>query len=200
MLVIGLTGPTGAGKGEVAALFRAHGLPVIDADAVYHALLIPPSPCLDELCVRFGRDILRTDGTLDRQRLGAIVFSDADALSDLNAIAHRYVMADIRGTLKKWQLEKIPAAVIDAPQLFEAHADLLCNAVVSVLADRNLRMERIMARDGIDAERALKRINAQKSDDYFRTNSDYVIENNASAEHLAPHVRRILLEMGVILS
>ena len=198
MLVIGLTGPTGAGKGAVAQLLRAYGLPVIDADAVYHALLVPPSPCLDALTTRFGRAILREDGTLDRQRLGAIVFSDTDALSDLNAIAHRYVMADIRAALEQWRAEGVRAAVIDAPQLFEAHADELCNTVVSVLADRDLRVERIMARDGIDAESALKRIRAQRSDDYFRSNSDYVIENNASIGQLAPHVRRILLETGVI--
>ena len=198
MLVIGLTGPTGAGKGEVSKLFRAQGLPVIDADAVYHALLTPPSPCLDELRARFGEDILRSDGTLDRPRLGAIVFSDTQALADLNAITHRYVMADIKDTLEALRTEQTRAVVLDAPQLFEAGANRLCDTVVSVLADPALRASRIMARDGIDADAADRRIRAQKSDDYFRSHSDYVIENNASTEQLAPHVRQILLETGGI--
>ena len=86
MLVIGLTGPTGAGKGVVSEIFAAHGIPVIDADAVYHQLLIPPSACLNELVYTFGPQILNPDNTLNRRALGSIVFSDEAMLLQLNAI------------------------------------------------------------------------------------------------------------------
>ena len=76
MLVIGLTGPSGAGKGEVSHILKSHGAEIIDADAVYHSLLVPPSPCLDALCARFGKDVLNASGELDRQKLGSIVFSN----------------------------------------------------------------------------------------------------------------------------
>ena len=86
MLVIGLTGPSGAGKSVVAKIFAAFDLPVIDADRVYHELLVPPSPCLDALTERFGVGILNTDGTLNRRTLGQTVFADPDALSSLRKI------------------------------------------------------------------------------------------------------------------
>lgn len=200
MLVIGLTGPTGAGKGRVAELFAAFGLHVLDADAIYHTLLIPPSPCLDELCDHFGKEILTEAGTLDRQTLGAIVFSSPDELSALNAITHHYVMAEIRKRLEQLRREEAIAAVIDAPQLFEAGADRDCNVIVSVLADPALRIDRIMRRDAIDGDTAMRRVTAQKSDAFFRAHSDYIIENNDSADRLLEPVRKILIEMGVLPS
>lgn len=198
MLVIGLTGPSGAGKGAVSALFAEYGIPVIDADRVYHKLLIPPSPCLDALCMEFGATILSNDGTLNRKKLGEIVFGNSNALQKLNEISHRFVMEEIRNQLKKLRNKDLLAAVIDAPQLFEAGADRECNIVVSVLADKRLRLERIIERDDIDAESAMRRMDAQRSDEFFRTHSNYIIENNGSIDHLRPQVKRILAEMGVV--
>lgn len=197
MLIIGLTGPSGAGKGTVASLFASFGLPVLDADKIYHALLLPPSPCLDAIVTRFGGHILSADGTLDRRALGDTVFSDPAALEDLNRIAHRFVMDEVRKQLKLLENNNVRAAVLDAPQLFEAEADKLCSTVVSVLADTELRAARIMKRDGIPHERAMKRIKAQKSDAFFKEHSNYIIENNADTLALLPAVRNILTELGV---
>ena len=198
MLVIGLTGPSGAGKGSVAEIFSAYGLPVINADEVYHQLLLPPSLCLDELTDRFGVGILTESGTIDRRALGAIVFSDPKALEALNTITHHHVMREIRRRLDQLRRDHTRAAVLDAPQLFEAGADRDCNVIVSVIADKMLRLDRIVRRDGIDETAAMKRIEAQKSDAFFRAHSDYVIENNTVPEALLPEVRRILCEMGVL--
>ena len=198
MLVIGLTGPSGSGKGKIADLFSAYGLPVINADEVYHQLLIPPSLCLEELTDHFGVGILSTDGTLNRRALGAIVFSDPAALDALNTITHHHVMSEIRRRLEQLRREDTRAAVIDAPQLFEAGADRDCNVIISVIADKLLRLDRIMRRDGIDEDAARKRMEAQKTDAFFRAHSDYVIENNTVPEALLPEVRRILFEMGVL--
>lgn len=200
MFVIGLTGPSGAGKGEVARLFAAYGLPIINADQVYHDLLLPPSSCLDELTECFGRAILSPDGTLDRRALSGIVFSNPASLQQLNSITHRYVMEKTKALLAQFAAKGTRAVVFDAPQLFEAGAHRICNTVVTVLADRSLRIERIMQRDGIDAESAIRRIDSQKSDDYFRKHSEYIIENNTSIEDLLPAVRRILTETGVLTS
>lgn len=198
MLVIGLTGPTGAGKGAVASIFARYGIPVINADRVYHELIAPPSSCLQELAEVFGKQILLADGSLDRRALGGIVFSDPAAREKLNSITHRYVMEEVQGQMERFRREGVRVAVFDAPQLFEAGAHNACGAVVSVLADRGLRLERIMARDGLTAEAAMRRILAQKSDEFFKTHSDYIVENNGSLESLAPQVHRILLALGVI--
>ena len=198
MLVIGLTGPTGAGKGEVSSIFARYGIPVINADRVYHELIAPPSSCLQELVDEFGKAILLPDGSLDRRALGGIVFHDPAARERLNSITHRYVMEEIRGQMERLRREGVPVAVLDAPQLFEAGAHKACGAVVSVLADRSLRLERIMARDNLPSEAAMRRILAQKSDEFFKTHSDYIVENNGSLESLTPQVHRILTKLGVI--
>ena len=198
MLVIGLTGPSGAGKSVVSDIFAEHGIPVVNADAVYHNLLIPPSACLNELVYTFGPQILTPSGTLDRRVLGEIVFSDEDLLAQLNAITHKYVMSSIRKKLDDWRREEVRVALLDAPQLFEAGANKDCNIIVSVLADKETRIDRIMRRDGVDRERALQRIDAQKSEEFFRKHSDYVIENNGLLSGIYPTVRKILAETGVI--
>ena len=200
MLLIGLTGPSGSGKGLVAEIFSRFGLPVINADEVYHQLLVPPSPCLEELVGRFGNVILTSAGTLNRRELASIVFSDPASLAALNSITHRYVMEEILRRTEQLRREETRAAILDAPQLFEAGANRMCGAVVSVLADKNLRLERILQRDGIDRDAALRRIAAQKSDEFFRSHSDYIIENNHAPEHLIPEVKRILSETGVLHS
>ena len=198
MLVIGLTGPTGAGKGAVASIFAQYGIPVINADRIYHELITPPSSCLQELVEAFGKQILLADGSLDRRALGGIVFNDPAARERLNSITHRYVMEEVKGQMERLRREGVPVAVFDAPQLFEAGAHKACGAVVSVLAERGLRLERIIARDKLSAEAAMRRILAQKSDEFFKTHSDYIIENNGTPEALSPQVHRILLALGVI--
>lgn len=197
MLVIGLTGPSGAGKSTVSRLFASFGLPVLDADEIYHALLIPPSECLNDLTAQFGRQILRGDGTLDRPALGRLVFDHPEALERLNAVSHRHVLREVRRRLRTLRDEGVTAAVLDAPQLFESGADRDCSVIVSVLADAELRVHRILLRDGISREDAMRRIRAQRPDSFFRAHSDYVIENNGNAESLLPQVRRILRETGV---
>ena len=198
MLVIGLTGPTGAGKGAVAAIFEGYGIPVINADRVYHELITPPSSCLQELVEAFGKEILLPDGSLNRRTLASMVFSDPSAQELLNTITHRYVMEEIKTRMERLRREGVPVAVLDAPQLFEAGAHKACGAVISVLADRQTRLERIMHRDSITADAAMRRILAQKSDEFFKTHSDYIIENSGNIELLAPQVHRILAELGVI--
>lgn len=198
MLTIGLTGPTGAGKSTVAELFASYGLPVIDADRVWRELLIPPSDCLSELARRFGQEILLPDGTLDRRTLGQTVFSNPAELEALNTISHRYIMNDVARRLRALRDGGCSAAVFDAPQLFEAGADRLCNVIVSVLASPEVRLGRVTRRDGISDRDARMRMAAQKSDSFFRAHSDYVIENNGGTQELASEVRRILSETGVL--
>ena len=198
MLVIGLTGPSGAGKSVVSEVFSAHGIPVVDADDIYHHILIPPSACLNELVYAFGPQILTMGGMLDRKVLGGIVFSDEKALAQLNQITHQYVMAAIRKRLDDLRRDGVIAAILDAPQLFEAGANKDCNIIVSVLADTETRIERIVKRDNIDRDAALRRIAAQKSDDFFRKHSDYIIENNEDMNKILPAVQRILEETGVL--
>ncbi len=194
MLIIGLTGPSGAGKGFVAACFSRYGIPSIDTDAVYHELLKPPSVCLDELTARFGQGILAPGGTLDRAALAALVFApDCEtALNDLNRITHRHVLAEVRRTCATLSATGTPAVLVDAPQLFESGFDAECDRVLAVLAPRDLRLARIMARDGLDRDRAEARLHAQHADDFFRARADAVILNDGDAAAVDSEVRQLL--------
>ena len=194
MLTIGLTGPTGAGKGAVASLLAEYGIPSIDTDAVYRELLIPPSACLDDLAKRFGPEILTADGHLDRAALSARVFAPGreDELVALNAIAHPHILAEVRRRLeaygKKWNQTGAPLAVlVDAPQLFESGFHTECDIICSVLAPKKVRLARIMARDGISEERARARMNAQLSDSFYRK-AGYVVINDGDRTLLRERV------------
>lgn len=194
MLTIGLTGPSGAGKGTLASLFAAHGIPSIDTDAIYHALLVPPSECLRELAERFGDGILFPDGTLDRKILASLVFApgrEAD-LADLNTITHRHVLSEVRRLLAVYKEQGKAAVLVDAPQLFESGFDAECHYVLSVLAPRDIRLARIMTRDGLDEERASARLNAQKPDEFYRAHSNAVVYNHGEACAMETDVQRLL--------
>ena len=115
MLLIGLTGPSGAGKSTVSELFASYGVPVINADTIYHTLLTPPSECLSDLTECFGREILTTEGLLNRAALAEIVFNDPFELEKLNHLTHSHVLRDFRRQLKKLRDDGVPAAIFDAP-------------------------------------------------------------------------------------
>ncbi|MBQ9781310.1 MAG: dephospho-CoA kinase [Clostridia bacterium] len=194
MLTIGLTGPSGAGKGTVATLFQPHGILSVDTDKVYHDLLSPPSPCLDALAERFGKEMLNPDGTLDRKALAAHVFakgSDAE-LADLNRITHAFVLDMTRSICRELEARGCVGVFVDAPLLFESGFDAECDTTLAVLADPDVRLTRIMARDGLTRPQAQARMAAQKPDGYYLERAKHVIYNNGTANDLLSEVCRLL--------
>lgn len=176
---IGITGPSGAGKSLLSDHLSSQGFPIIDADAVYHSLLIPPSDCLNALRHAFGDAVFSPNGTLNRAALSEIVFHDEAKLSLLNQTVLGFVLERIRVQLNLWEKQGYSSAIVDAPTLIESGFHKECDAVISVLSAPELRIRRIMKRDGISEERAAVRVRAQQSDDFYRTHSDYVLENRA---------------------
>lgn len=174
-MVLGLTGGTGAGKSTVAALFAQRGWTVIDFDQISREVCVAGSPCLAELAQAFGEEILQPDGSLNRKKLGAMVFGDAGALRILNEITHKYIIEDAR--------QKMAGGgnfLLDAPLLFDAGLETWCDKVLCVTADDAIRIARITARDGISRESALARIKSQAAQEELVKKSDFVIENNGS--------------------
>ena len=205
LCIIGLTGPSGSGKSTIATHFADLGIPVIDADRVYHELLVPPSACLDAIAAAFSTAVLTTDGHLNRPALAALVFEDSDAgrerLSQLNRITHRFVIERTNELLAQYREQHLAAAVIDAPLLIEANMHRMCDLTVCVLADRQTRLTRLMARDHKDEAAILARIEAQPSDDFYLSNTDMVIytDNQTTAQQLQGKVRDVLLRAKVEL-
>ena len=191
MLIIGLTGPTGAGKGTFSQIaVRAFGAEHIDTDKIARQVVEPGSAGLAALVGYFGNGILRADGSLDRKKLAAIVFSDRSKLAALNGITHPLVEKEVEKRLADARERLCPFAVIDAPLLFESGEDKLCDVTVGILADEQTRLLRILARDGIDREAAEKRLSAAKSNEYFRERCGYILENDSDQAAFEAQIRR----------
>ena len=192
MKIIGITGPTGAGKTTALREIETLGGAVIDCDAVYHQLLESDKALQIKLEDTFGP--LRDEyGKIDRKKLGAIVFGDSAKLEQLNAIAQRATVERVRGLIAEQARQGRTLAAIDAIALVESGLQELCDATVAVLAPPEVRVARIMAREGISREYAWARVNAQKPEEFFRANCDYVLCNDcAGPEEFACQVRALL--------
>ena len=178
MKVIGITGPTGAGKTTALNVLRAFGAEIIDADAVYHDLLEGSSELREALLDRFGDSILDPKGGIDRKKLSQAVYPDR--LEELNALTHPIIVREVWARVEEARRAGLPAAAIDAIALMECGLGEKCDAVVAVVAPLELRIRRIMARDGIDEAYARRRALAQQSESFFRERADYVLENGES--------------------
>ena len=195
MMILGITGPTGAGKTTALSELKKLGACILDADAVYHELLERDFTLRSDLEERFG-PLTREDGSFDRKKLGGIVFHDPAALEDLNAIAHRRVALELGRRLCLAKKEGIQTAAIDAIALFESGASELCQVTLAITASPEVRVRRIMAREGISEEYAWSRVKAQKPDEYFSRHCDYTLINDcSSAEEFSEKVRGFLKEV-----
>lgn len=173
-MIIGITGGSGGGKTTALNAIRELGGTVLDCDAIYHELLKTDKALLTMLEVRFPGTV--ENGVLDRKKLGAIVFSDAAALEDLNRITHQAVKEKVISLLTP----EPKLAAIDAIALFESGLSELCQLTVAVIAPTADRIARLMARDGITEQYAKLRIQAQKSDGWFREKCDRILENTGT--------------------
>lgn len=198
MQILGLTGGSGSGKGYVAALFAAQGIPSIDCDEVSRQICTKGSPCLCELAEALGSEVLAADGSYDRAATAKIVFSDRDKLNLLNRITHRYILAECRTRLTRLREEGIEIAIVDAPVLYESGFDSECDAVAAVIAEERERIRRIVKRDGISEEMARMRISKQHSETFYRQKADYIIENGigVTREMLEKQIERIRTDLA----
>lgn len=177
--LIGITGPSGSGKTSALKLLERGGALVLDCDAVYHELLERDGELLDALQARWPDAF--AGAVLDRRKLAKIVFSDPDALGQLNEITHCFIYREIERRLTEFALNGGRMAALDAIELISSGLGAVCDCVIGILAVPETRISRIMHRDGISREAALLRIQAQKDDQYFIDSCDRVVYNNGSA-------------------
>jgi dephospho-CoA kinase len=175
MYIIGITGGIGAGKSAAAKTLQALGAMVLDCDEVYHELLINNTKMIKEIEDAF-KDVT-DDGKINRQKLGEIVWNDAEALQQLNSITHKHVNAEIDRRIDTFQEQNVSIVAIDAIALIESGQGKRCDVIVGVTAPQESRILRIIKRDNISQEAAKVRINAQKPESYYIENCDYILEN-----------------------
>jgi L-threonylcarbamoyladenylate synthase len=192
LTVIGITGPTGAGKTTVLRVLEHMGAAILDCDRVYHRLTETCAPMRDELRARFGDGIFGENGDLRRKALGAIVFKDSAALAELNGITHRYITVEVDRAIARAGAEGRRAVVLDAIALLESGLGDLCDVTVAVTASPEKRVARVMARDGVGEEYARLRVSAQKSAEYFEQRCHHVLRNDGDdPEELAARARAL---------
>ena len=190
-IVIGLTGQTGAGKSTAAGFLRELGCGIIDADRVAREAVSRGSSCLEELARAFGDDIINGDGSCNRRLLAKRAFSSRENTELLNSLTHPWIIARTKEYIDSLCHKGYDMIIFDAPQLFESGGDAFCDSVISVTAPESLRKQRIMDRDGISAEAAGERMNAQHPEEYYVSRSDYLIDGSAAPEEVRRSAEKI---------
>ncbi len=188
---IGLTGQTGAGKSTVSEFAKKMGYKVIDADKVAREVMKSGSECVKRLAEVFGSDIIKDDGSLNRKLLAQRAFSSKENTTVLNSITHPAIIARVREYIDIYAKEN-DVILFDAPQLFESGGDRICDSIIAVTAPVDVRLQRILFRDGISEKEALMRINAQFGEDFFRANCDHIIDGSRSLEDVERQFEEIM--------
>lgn len=199
MKVVGLTGGIASGKSTVADLLRARGAVVIDADVVAREIVEPGEDAYNEIVAAWGPAVLGPDGALDRARLGAIIFSDAEARARLNAMTHPRVrrrMLEQAEALRRGPTPP-PVAVLDIPLLFENGLEALVEETWLVYLDPEHQLERLMRRNGYSREEAAQRIAAQLPLSEKARRATRLIDNNGEPAALDAEVARVWREAGL---
>jgi dephospho-CoA kinase len=190
MYVIGLTGGIGSGKSTVAKVLEEEGAAVLSADLLGHEVYLPGKPAYDEIIETFGREVVAGDGTIDRKKLGPIVFSDPANLAKLNAITHRRIKDMMRERLAEIAARGTKYAVLEAALLFDAGWDDLTDEVWVTVAPARVAAERTAERSGIPVEQVLERIQkAQMESDERIRRSDVVIDTGGTMEQTLERAR-----------
>ena len=192
MLRVGLTGSIGVGKSFVSGVLAELGCRVLDADETAREVVAPASPALRDLAAEFGTEIVQLDGTLDRAKLGDLVFADADRRAKLNAILHPYIIAEQDQRLREWEaVDTGGIAVVDAALMIESGGYRRFDKLIVVHCRDDVQLRRVMARNKLSRDDAEKRITAQMPQEEKKKFADYLIDTSDGFESARTQTRKV---------
>lgn len=178
MLVLGLTGKTGAGKSLVCTKLKENGCYIIDADKVAREILEVGSPVIEKLVQTFGEDVVKYNGEVDRKILAMKAFSSREETEKLNAITHPVIRQKILDEIETAKIEEYEVCIIDAAALLESDVRLDCEKIAVVFAPADVRLKRIIKRDNLSVTEAKRRMDAQMADEFYLEKADIIIIND----------------------
>lgn len=194
--IYGLTGGIASGKSTVLAMFRQHGFQVFDADSVAREVVVPGSIGLQQITAQFGTEVLKSDGTLDRAKLGAIVFSDHQELKKLNQITRPLIKEKILKTIAAVKRSNSSTiSIFEIQLLFEGGYQTYFDGIISLYERPEVQLQRLMTRNNLTKKVALERINSQMSMDEKRSRADFVIDNSFDLAHLENEIEKLISQL-----
>jgi dephospho-CoA kinase len=196
---IGLTGGIACGKSTVATMLVQRGAMLVDADRIAREVVEPGSPVLVQVAERFGQEVLLEDGTLNRKKLGEMVFGNPAALKDLQDMMHPSIRALMRERMNEYEQQHPDRlVVVDVPLLYESGLQSMFEAVMVVYVPRNVQLTRLILRDGWSTEQAENRLQAQMDIEEKKALADILINNEGSMEQTEGQVDQFLRERGLL--
>lgn len=180
MIVLGVTGSSGSGKTTFCKILsEKYKIKIIDADKVVKEMSVPGTEYLNSIKENLGEENFLEDGNLNRKVLAQKIYTDKNALETLNKLTFKYVVDEIKKRLKSINEDVV---VIDAPLLIESGIDSECDEIISLIADKEIKIDRICKRDNLSRDIAIKRLAIQQTDEFYKLKSNFIIENNCDAE------------------
>ena len=191
MKVIGITGSSGSGKSTVAKIFeKKYDAKLVDADKIVKELTIPKTDYMYAIKNDIGEEFFQQDGNLNKKMLAEKIYSDEETLRKLNRLTFKYVVDEMKKRIFETE-ENVSFVVIDAPLLIEAGLDKLCDYIIAVLANKEIKIQRICKRDNLDEKTAESRLKIQREDKFYADVSNFVIYNNGK-EKLENEIEKII--------
>lgn len=193
-MIIGITGSSGAGKSTISEILEMeYQAKIINADEIARRLSYENDDYLTEIVASFGTEILLDTGELDRRKLADIIYKSEEKRKDLNAITFKYIIAEIKRAIRETQEKLI---IIDAPLLFEANLQSLCDVTIAVITrNPEIQITRIMERDAITKEQAMNRLKAQHSNEFYISKCNYSIVNEGNIQEVEKQIETIFRKL-----
>ena len=178
-MILGITGNSGSGKSHLSQIISKRiNAQIIDADEIVKELSEPGNNYYNKIIELFGKQILK-ENKLNKKQIAQIIYNDSEKRENLNKLTYKYVVEEIKKRVEKSKQKNI---IIDAPLLFESSLDKICNKTIAILADFEIKLQRITNRDKIDKKIAKARLDIQPNDEYYKKNADYIIKNNGKID------------------
>lgn len=194
MKIIGITGSSGSGKTTASKILSKElKAKTINADEIVKQMQKHGTKYYKEIVETFGQEILQENGSLNRKKLGQIIFQDETKKEKLDKLTYKYVVEEIKAKVKDTKEEYI---IIDAPLLIESKLNEICDIIIAVISSKQEQIKRICSRDNIEEENAKIRLEAQKDNEFYKLNADYIVENNGGkTDELMGRIRKLVQEL-----